>query len=309
MQTFRANYDSLEEFSLAMNSLGWQANFSQLVRGAGHSGMNVFASGNGAVLRADSSSRHHQRAIPAPNMRTFGLLARPQAAGRIANRTLDSESLIYVDPYHGYDAVLESDFSGYTMSFNEERLARIVELYELPALDFTASTPGSERSPGPREVAILRSTLAEIFTLAASGEQAAAVSLLDTELPARLLSSWLGTTASSSARSDNRALVVARALEYLNAFPQEAISVEQLCRVCACSMSTLERAFKDRFGVAPKRYLVMSRLSGARRALLEGAEGRSIGQIANEWGFWHMSQFARDYRQLFGELPSETIEF
>jgi AraC family ethanolamine operon transcriptional activator len=74
-------------------------------------------------------------------------------------------------------------------------------------------------------------------------------------------------------------------------------------------MSTLERSFKEHFGVSPKRYLLMSRLSGVRRALLQGAQGRSIGQMANEWGFWHMSQFAQDYRRQFGELPSETGEF
>jgi len=29
--------------------------------------------------------------------------------------------------------------------------------------------------------------------------------------------------------------------------------------------------------------------------------------VANAWGFWHMGQFARDYRRLFGELPSDTL--
>jgi len=29
--------------------------------------------------------------------------------------------------------------------------------------------------------------------------------------------------------------------------------------------------------------------------------------IANQYGFWHMGQFAKDYNNLFGELPSETI--
>jgi AraC family ethanolamine operon transcriptional activator len=33
----------------------------------------------------------------------------------------------------------------------------------------------------------------------------------------------------------------------------------------------------------------------------------TIQDIASHWGFWHLSQFAQDYRQLFGELPSDTL--
>jgi AraC-like DNA-binding protein len=32
----------------------------------------------------------------------------------------------------------------------------------------------------------------------------------------------------------------------------------------------------------------------------------AITDVANEWGFWHMGQFAADYQSQFGELPSET---
>lgn len=293
---------------MALNALGWQASFKQLDRGPSNNGMSLCASENAAVMQLDFSRRMHQRAIPGAEMRTFGLLARPQASGRIANRVLDSESVIYMDSYHGLDAVIESEFSAYTMAFSEERLAKIVELYELP--DFAVSTPSSERSPGPPQaLARLRSLLAGVITLATNGEQAAATSLLELELPAAVLSSWLGAAASPPARCSNRALVMARALEYLDAFPQEVISVEQLCQASACSMSTLERAFRERFGVSPKRYLVMSRLSGVRYALLEGAQELSVGQVANKWGFWHMGQFALDYRLQFGELPSETLAF
>jgi AraC-like DNA-binding protein len=31
-----------------------------------------------------------------------------------------------------------------------------------------------------------------------------------------------------------------------------------------------------------------------------------IGDAAARWGFSHLSYFAREYRDLFGELPSET---
>jgi len=29
--------------------------------------------------------------------------------------------------------------------------------------------------------------------------------------------------------------------------------------------------------------------------------------MANRHGFWHMGQFAKDYKNLFGELPSQTL--
>jgi len=32
-----------------------------------------------------------------------------------------------------------------------------------------------------------------------------------------------------------------------------------------------------------------------------------VTDVANSWGFWHMGQFAADFRRQFGELPSETV--
>jgi AraC family ethanolamine operon transcriptional activator len=34
----------------------------------------------------------------------------------------------------------------------------------------------------------------------------------------------------------------------------------------------------------------------------------TILEIANQWGFQHMSSFAADYKKQFGELPSETLK-
>jgi len=33
-----------------------------------------------------------------------------------------------------------------------------------------------------------------------------------------------------------------------------------------------------------------------------------VADVANRHGFWHMGQFAKDYRKTFGELPSETLK-
>ena len=33
----------------------------------------------------------------------------------------------------------------------------------------------------------------------------------------------------------------------------------------------------------------------------------TISDAANAWGYWHLGQFAADFRNMFGELPSKTL--
>ena len=47
------------------------------------------------------------------------------------------------------------------------------------------------------------------------------------------------------------------------------------------------------------------RLNGVRRELRQGRA--AVQDVAARWGFWHMGQFSRDYKQQFGELPSVTL--
>jgi len=70
----------------------------------------------------------------------------------------------------------------------------------------------------------------------------------------------------------------------------------------------LQYAFRKRFGMPPKSYLLAMRLNGVRRGLKNAdTTSSTITDLATQWGLWHMSQFAADYRRLFGELPSETM--
>ena len=49
-------------------------------------------------------------------------------------------------------------------------------------------------------------------------------------------------------------------------------------------------------------------LREVRRALLDGPFARDpVTRAASDFGFWHLSRFAGQYRALFGESPSETV--
>lgn len=89
----------------------------------------------------------------------------------------------------------------------------------------------------------------------------------------------------------------------------ETITVVDLCQRFQISRRTLQYAFQDVMGMNPNAYLRTLRLNGVRRCLRDPNSGMSsVQQAAANWGFWHMSQFARDYQGLFGELPSERLK-
>ena len=107
-------------------------------------------------------------------------------------------------------------------------------------------------------------------------------------------------------RSIRRRHLVEQAVRLARDNAQDIRSVAELSEESGASERTLRRGFQERFGVSPKAYLLTQRLTGARRQLRSATQHTLVTDIANNWGFWHMGQFAADYRRQFGELPSET---
>jgi AraC family ethanolamine operon transcriptional activator len=96
-------------------------------------------------------------------------------------------------------------------------------------------------------------------------------------------------------------------LAYIEDHADDAPTVTDICRASGASYRTLNYAFNQRFGVSPKQYLQAVRLNSVRKDLRRIGPRGAIIDIANRWGFWHMGQFAADYRRQFGELPSATL--
>jgi AraC-like DNA-binding protein len=60
--------------------------------------------------------------------------------------------------------------------------------------------------------------------------------------------------------------------------------------------------------MSPTAYLRVAALNAVRRDLVEGPRLRdAVSHAATDWGFWHLSRFAAQYRALFGESPRHTL--
>jgi len=104
-----------------------------------------------------------------------------------------------------------------------------------------------------------------------------------------------------------RRRMVDRARDYALAHPERPVNILELCNQIGASRRKLQYCFQEALGINPLAYLRTIRLNAVHRQLRRATEADSVQSIAADWGFWHLSRFASDYRQLFGCKPSETL--
>lgn len=102
--------------------------------------------------------------------------------------------------------------------------------------------------------------------------------------------------------------IISKSREYIIAHPDQAVTILDLCNNLHVSRRTLQNAFQNILGICPVHYLKAIRLNAVRRELIShNSTFNTIQDAATSWGFWHLSQFAADYSNLFKELPSDSL--
>jgi transcriptional regulator GlxA family with amidase domain len=100
---------------------------------------------------------------------------------------------------------------------------------------------------------------------------------------------------------------VRRAEEFIEAHWDQAISIENLVETTGVGARAIFRAFQQSRGYSPMAFARMVRLRHAREMLASGDPEATVTAVAFVCGFGNLGHFARDYRETFGERPSETL--
>jgi AraC-like DNA-binding protein len=118
----------------------------------------------------------------------------------------------------------------------------------------------------------------------------------------------LGHSMSGSGKGADRHRDMVRKLDELieGWVPPQPIYSKDLAELMGVSARTLQNATLRTRGMSLHRYLRLKRLTAARKKLQHGATG--VKTAALQSGFWHLSYFSGEYRKLFGELPSSTLQ-
>jgi AraC-like DNA-binding protein len=112
----------------------------------------------------------------------------------------------------------------------------------------------------------------------------------------------------AASRQANCPAYVHKVHKFLVDNAREEISLEDIDRIGGISRFKLYEEFKRHFGMPPMAYLRQYRLKQTRQAIARSGSAKYVSAIALDWGFNHLGRFSSQYRQMFGELPSETAK-
>ncbi|MEW6143561.1 MAG: helix-turn-helix domain-containing protein [Thermodesulfobacteriota bacterium] len=123
-----------------------------------------------------------------------------------------------------------------------------------------------------------------------------------------ILSNTLNTASKRRRGKKTHEHIIKLSIDFLKANSYKPIHLLDLCSALSISMRTLYYAFQEFFGISPIRYLRLVRYARARRDLLiADPEDTTVTDIAAKWHFWHFGRFSVEYKSLYGESPSETL--
>ena len=84
--------------------------------------------------------------------------------------------------------------------------------------------------------------------------------------------------------------------------------MKDLSEIAKASVRSVHAAFKASREYTPMEYVKRIRLGHAHEQLSSPDEGVTVTNVDLACGFGNLGHFARDYAQMFGERPSETLK-
>lgn len=100
---------------------------------------------------------------------------------------------------------------------------------------------------------------------------------------------------------------VRRVIDAIEADPARSWTPAELAGLTGVGVRRLQQSFREYVGMTPFQYIHEVRIQRVRAELLANDARETVTMIAHRWGVAHLGRFARDYRERFGESPSETF--
>jgi len=300
-----STFTDSEEWSAVLSD--WNLQFRQLDCGPLQASIDRVISSKLVVQRVQLSRRFHQCGFAPHGVLTFGI---PDLGDSIKwyGDSAHKRSMMNFNRRNGFDAVSEVGFAANTFSIGSVAFEQEASAMGMPMSVDQVTDSAEQFLVGTADLNRMRTIVSGLLTVTARDTfSESIVEELQNDLIQLLVQSVANPDAlTAKSNYTQRQQAADRALELIRTSTNTS-TLGEIYEYAGVSYRTLNRAFKERFGVSPKQYIVATRLAEARRALVSSQGSVRITDVASNWGFWHLGRFARDYKRMFGELPSDTL--
>ncbi len=306
------HFSNIEEFSNILK--GYDIDLRQIDRGSFSATLQQIDCGSVFISRIATTRRMEANGNPPPGLRTFGIPTENCQPFVWRNQHSSGNTIQIYKPNTELEMVSHPLFEVIDVSITQEYFAFLNQQWGFAELDELIS----DREMlvcDPVNMQQLRNALRFICVTVDRNPDMIQKStelqnLIQHKTP-YLLAQALMTAEVPDIRESptKRARSLIKAIDYIRATSLGMLSLHRFCRENGINERTLQRAFLDRYGVSPSYYVRALRLNAVHKDILRSDPGATrISDVASNNGFSHMSQFAKDYRRHFGELPSETMK-
>ncbi len=101
---------------------------------------------------------------------------------------------------------------------------------------------------------------------------------------------------------------VRKARAFIESNLREEIGLGDIAAAVGVCARLLQKAFSHQCGCSPMRFVTQTRLQRIRQELESPTNDAKIVDVMMNYGFTQGGKFAKEYQQLFGENPSDTLK-
>lgn len=302
------SFGSFEELAALVHA--WDTDFRQLRRSeGGHRLLHVEVDGL-LMSRAQFGCHVNQRGATPRGFRTYALLEESCPPVYWFGRKVGPDDLLIFPDNGEIEAISRPGFCHHTVPIMTDELADFFERAGGPDLNRLLGPEDTVISLAPERSRQLRAHLRKVsFDPAKLKRSLAICDAYRDRLFAILLEVFCDKAGRDLPRGrrqqSHRLRSVVRMLQDRRNEPQR---IADFCASVGLPERSLNEMFRRELGMSPGAFVKGSRLYGVHRELWLGDPSRlRVSDVANSWGFWHMGQFAADYKRFFGERPSDTL--
>ena len=287
----------------------FELNCTQLEPGPFVTPIHCIAAKNAMVYRENYPRKVHARGELAGRRFGLGIPVLTQGA-KFAGEEVGFRRLCSALSGEELDFTAEAGFEWMIVLVDQAKLLALAEAIHLPEnilSGFSFGRHGAFFEASASKVRRFGKTICEKMNQSESGQLQLSAEDFESFIFDELLG-MIGPIELDTGRPP-ASVVVRRAIEMADSLAyRRPVRIVSLCAALRVSQSTMEKSFKEVFGLTPHLFFRQRNLNLARLKLIQGRpEETTVSVVAQQLGFKEMGRFAARYRELFGESPSESL--